>query len=473
MRAKIVWKILIAYVLLIVIAVFVLSFFVSLKLRDYYELKISERLKSSAFLVGEILRDDILSNNQRAVQDEIQKLSGKLGLRITIIDNYYRVFSDSESNLPVTEKYEDQLELIRAVNSGTGESNRFSDSLGYSMKYVAMPVKENGKIISLVRVALPLVEVESQIRFIYKVVLTGGIVTIIFALLLGYFVSMKIADPIRQMKEVAQNIAAGNFDKRVSIKSKDELGDLAEALNKMADELQLRINNLKIIDQVRADFVANVSHELKTPLTSIKGFVETLEDGALEDKKNARRFISIIKKHAEGLNNIVDDLLKLSELELKESKVNYKVFDFKLLLNEIVLGFGHAAYVKNHSLELEFIGNDFKINSDRMRVEQIFVNIIDNAIKYTEPKGLIKIVLEEKKDHFLGIVKDSGIGISNEHLDRIFERFYRVDKARSQSQAGTGLGLAIVKHVIMLLKGDIQITSSGKGTQAIVQLPKA
>jgi len=133
----------------------------------------------------------------------------------------------------------------------------------------------------------------------------------------------------------------------------------------------------------------------------------------------------------------------------------------------------HAAYVKNHSLELEFIGNDFKINSDRMRVEQIFVNIIDNAIKYTEPKGLIKIVLEEKKDHFLGIVKDSGIGISNEHLDRIFERFYRVDKARSQSQAGTGLGLAIVKHVIMLLKGDIQITSSGKGTQAIVQLPKA
>jgi len=390
-----------------------------------------------------------------------------------VIDKHYRIFSDSERNFQKKEKYEDQLELIRAINSGSGESNRFSDVLGYSMKYVAIPVKKDEKVISLIRVALPLVDVDSQIRFIYRVVLTGGIVTIMFALLLGYFVSMKIADPIGQMKEVAQSIASGNFDKRVRIRSKDELGELGEALNKMADELQLRIDNLKIIDKVRADFVANVSHELKTPLTSIKGFVETLEDGALEDKQNARRFIAIIKKHAEGLNNIVDDLLKLSELELKESKVNYAVFDFELLLNEIILGFGHATSAKKHKLLVEFVGSDFRINSDRMRVEQVFVNIIDNAIKYTEPGGVIKIVLSEKKDSFLGVIKDNGIGISDEHIDRIFERFYRVDKARSQGQAGTGLGLAIVKHIIVLLRGDVQAKSSGKGTQVVVSIPKA
>lgn len=164
--------------------------------------------------------------------------------------------------------------------------------------------------------------------------LRGGIIAAAFALVLGFFSSRGAINSITQMKEIAQNITEGDFSKRVRIKGDDELAILAKSLNKMADELQLKIDNLERLNKIRTDFVANVSHELKTPLTSIKGFIETLEDGALEDKENARRFIAIIKKHAQGLTNIVDDLLILSELELGKDRLKKTKADLKDLAEE-------------------------------------------------------------------------------------------------------------------------------------------
>jgi two-component system phosphate regulon sensor histidine kinase PhoR len=273
------------------------------------------------------------------------------------------------------------------------------------------------------------------------------------------------------MKSIAERIARGDFSEKANIKGKNEVAELAESLNTMADELQVKIERLNRVDRVRSDFVANVSHELKTPLTSIRGFVETLEDGAINDKTNAARFLAIIKKHTQRLGNIIDDLLRLSELE-SGGRIEMAELDLKGLIDEVVMGFGHALSAKGQKLEVTATGS-FTIIGDRSKLEQVFVNLIDNAIKYTKQNGQIKVNLTEADGFIMVTVEDNGIGIPKEDVERVFERFYRVDKAHSREVGGTGLGLSIAKHIVLAHKGEICIDSeSGKGTKVLVTLPK-
>ena len=228
------------------------------------------------------------------------------------------------------------------------------------------------------------------------------------------------------------------------------------------------------MDRVRTDFVANVSHELKTPLTLIKGYIETLEDKAINDTEKAGKFISIIKDHTNRLSNIIDDLLSLSELELSRDSIEISEFDLKSLIDDIALGFGHALAAKQQKLTIEPQGNNFKISADRDKIEKVFVNLIDNAVKYTNDGGRIEICLVQQDGEVVVTVEDDGLGIPKEDLDRVFERFYRVDKARSRQLGGTGLGLGIAKHIVLAHKGGIRIESEvNRGTKAFVTLPRA
>jgi len=472
-RKGITWKFLGTYIFLILIAVSVLDFYVGVRFRDYYEKKISDKLASNAVLVGDILKEGIIGKKRELIQEKTLTLARQSNLRITVIDLKGSVLGDSGKDPSLMEDHLGREEIIAAIKSGIGESIRFSETLGFNMKYVAVPARKNGDIIGIIRLAVPLTEIEHELWTINRVFILGGILAIIVTLIIGYFMSKNISQPIRKMAETARSIAKGDYNKRVDIKAKDELGELAKAFNKMADELQQKINSLKKLGKVRTDFVANVSHELKTPLTAIKGFIETLEDGAIDDKKNARKFLAIIQKHTERLNNIINDLLNLAEAEGEQGEIEMTRFDIKYLLDEIIWGFGHALSEKEQKLNVDYNGNDFKIKGNKDKVEQVLVNLIDNAIKYTKQKGKIKASLFEQKDNVMFTLEDNGIGIREEHLDRIFERFYRVDKARSRELGGTGLGLAIVKHIVMLHKGHIDINSEvGKGTRVMVILPK-
>ncbi len=472
LKNKIFWKFLSAYILLIVAAIFVFNFFVGLKLESYYEQKISDKLKSNALLVGELLASDILDNDVESIKKKTLSLGKKLNYRITVIKPNGKVIGDSKHNPETMENHSDRPEITKALKFEVTESKRFSDTLGYHMKYVALPLIRDKKVIVVIRIALSLEKIEQQMRFIYGIVLLGGLVTFFFAMIFGYLTSKKITNPIREMKEIAKSISIGNFSKRIAIKNKDELGDLGRSLNIMADDLETQISHLKKADQIRTDFVANVSHELKTPLTSIKGFVETLEHGALEDKENAQRFLAIIKKHANNLNHIVDDLLKLSELESNKDVLDRTNCDLKACIDEALLGFDHMIKTKKHDVKLEFQGSDFSLIADKTKIEQVFVNIIENAIKYTESGGLISIKLASENKHLKIAIEDNGIGIPKEHLNRVFERFYRVDKARSRKQGGTGLGLSIVKHIVLLHNGTVKIDSlPNQGTKVIISLP--
>lgn len=228
------------------------------------------------------------------------------------------------------------------------------------------------------------------------------------------------------------------------------------------------ITDLKNLERVKKDFVANISHELRTPLTAIKGFVETLEEE--EDIKNVQ-YLEIIKRHADRLMNIVNDLLILSELEQADKALAIEDVNLVSLAENMLKVFEHRAHEKGIELKLEAAKDLKKIQADPFKLEQMFINLLDNAIKYTE-KGEVSIALKQTDLQSIIEISDSGIGIPANQLTRIFERFYVVDKSRSKKLGGTGLGLSIVKHIVLLHGGTIDVESSqGIGTKFTVVLP--
>ncbi len=232
------------------------------------------------------------------------------------------------------------------------------------------------------------------------------------------------------------------------------------------------ITEIRKLETMRRDFVANVSHELKTPLTSIKGFVETLLEGALEDKENNRHFLKIIQEHGERLNKLVDDLLSLSHLESKEILLEKGIFNLRQQVEKVIMGFREQLKKRNVDIKNEIPAN-ISINADKDKIEGVFTNLIDNAIKFNKENGIIKISSQEEGNKIKIIVEDSGIGIPEKDIPRIFERFYRVDKARSRELGGTGLGLSIVKHIVELHGGNVGVESiEGFSSKFWFSLPK-
>jgi len=235
------------------------------------------------------------------------------------------------------------------------------------------------------------------------------------------------------------------------------------------------ISKIKKLENIRKDFVANVSHELRTPLTSIKGYVETLQCGAMNNPQEAVKFLGIIANQVERINSIVDDLLSLSRIE-RDSEVtpiDLVMSSVRDLLTAAMETCRHKASAKAISLELDCDAS-FQAKMEKSLLEQAIVNLIDNAINYSEEKRKVVISVREdavKKDIVISVC-DEGIGIPHEHLERIFERFYRVDKARSRKLGGTGLGLSIVKHIVLAHGGMVSVTSvPGKGSTFAVHLP--
>jgi len=470
MGRRIAWKFFGAFALLTFVTVFILDVFVVAGLRRNVEEKISQRLYDSGLLAGEVFKQDLAGGNEEAIQNSTKDLARRLNLRITVIDKEGKVLGDSQGQPGRMENHRDRREVIEAMEKGVGQSTRSSKTVGHDMKYLAVRVDKGVEAIGVVRISLPVSEVRLEMRFIQRAIVVGAVAAAVISLVIAYFVSRTISRPIARMKETAERIAAGDLDSRVTIRSNDELGELGKSLNLMAGELRGKMERLRQMDRVRTDFVANVSHELKTPLTSIRGFVETLEDGAINDNENARRFLAIIKKHAERLGNIINDLLRLSELEAG-GRMEMAGFDLKGLIDEVVMGFGHSLGIKRQTLSVEAAGGDFVTQGDRDKLEQVFVNLIDNAIKYTKEGGQIKVRLAADGDCLTVAVEDNGIGIPEDDIEHVFERFYRVDKAHSREVGGTGLGLSIAKHIVLAHNGQIRIDSEpGRGTKVIVTL---
>jgi two-component system phosphate regulon sensor histidine kinase PhoR len=227
------------------------------------------------------------------------------------------------------------------------------------------------------------------------------------------------------------------------------------------------ISDLKKAENMRRDFVANVSHELRTPVTIIKGYAETLLDGALtSDPARATRFVEIISSHSERLTNLINDILTLSSLESKEALIELNPLDVSGTIAKGCMLLQERASQKNITILNETVGGVVpRVLADQGRLEQVVVNLLENAIKYTPDSGTIRLFTEDAGEFVKISVADTGIGIPFKDLPRIFERFYRVDEARTREQGGTGLGLAIVKHIVQLHGGTVSVSSEpGKGS---------
>lgn len=229
------------------------------------------------------------------------------------------------------------------------------------------------------------------------------------------------------------------------------------------------------LDQMRKEFVANVSHELRTPLTTVKIYTETLIDGAIDDRENAMHFLSVMEKEADRMTALVQDLLELSRIDNKQIQLKFVLLDLKDIIEEVLEAQHVHIRKKGHTLSVSYDENDsYFTKGDAFRMRQILHNILSNAIKYTEEEGKISVSMKKQQGKIEISIKDTGMGIPQEDIERIFERFYRVDKARSRKLGGTGLGLSIAKELMLLHGGDIQIESEvGEGTTVLLTFNEA
>ncbi|MFA4991145.1 MAG: ATP-binding protein [Candidatus Omnitrophota bacterium] len=583
-------KLIFSYVFIVLISFGFIAYFLDKNLEEISIKEIKSSLVTQARLIeGQITRNDIIAKDFARLDGLTKDLSVRAGCRITVIDNNGGVLADSEKSREEAlrmENHSDRPEILAAFSGAIGERIRYSDTLRIDMLYVALPViNSDGSIEGAIRLALPLTSVKKVLSVIRKSVVLSLFFALGLAFMAGSVLATQITKPIRKIINISRRFSKGDFSHKIFVNSKDELEELAGALNNMAQGLEDKIREVEVKNQhlvailesmiegiivvdrasrvisvnttvekifgvskqdlegrifleairnndiaviieevlrkgefksrelamswpvqkifqinaspvfersgvsgcllvihdmtemrrletMRKDFVANVSHELKTPLTSIKGFTETLLDGALDDKENNRNFVKIIQAHAERLNSLVEDLLSLSRLESEAAEVKKKDVNAYQEVQKAISGF--SARIKKKDMEIRNeLPKGLSLRFDEAMLEQVFTNLIDNAIKFNREKGFIKIYGGGTEDQVKIIIEDSGRGIPAKDIPRIFERFYRVDKARSVEMGGTGLGLSIVKHIVELHGGAVGVESTeGMGSKFWFSLPK-
>ena len=287
-----------------------------------------------------------------------------------------------------------------------------------------------------------------------------------------YLIGRRRNKELDDIKTIINNIRKNKYNSEEEIQLGSNLLSLQKAIKKMFKKEKTDIEYLQRLQKVRSQFLANVSHELRTPIFNIQGYIETLLNGAVNDKNVNVHFLEKANQNTISLSNLLNDLIDISMIESGEMRMSYRYFKINELIRQVVQENKKVAEDKN--LELNFIParDDLDVFGDKEKLKQVLVNLIHNAIKYTE-KGKVEILVEEENKHAKVIVRDTGIGIPENYLDRIFERFFRIDKARSRSLGGTGLGLAIVKHIIEAHNSKVTVTSKeGEGSEFSFLLKK-
>lgn len=520
---------------------------------------------------------------------QAKKFEELTGSRVTFITLDGNVIGDSESDPEHMDNHAHRQEIESAAGGNAGSAIRYSDTIGQNMLYVAQRVTAGG-FDGYIRLSMSLAEVEEGLAQAWMWLFGALLVLFLIAGLVSYRVASGLTRPLVQITRVAHRISRFDYDARVKLARKDEIGQLGMAINGMADSLQQQlklirdnedlmqsvlanmtggilmvdatehvalinrkaerilhtkgelvlgkpyqelkrnyefvkfmeegiarkeavqeernvydpeekilhfdgvpmfedngnyrgmlflvqdVTEIRKLERMRSEFVANVSHELKTPIAAVKGFAETLLAGGVKDEETTRSFLQIIYDEGDRLNRLIGDLLELSKIESKRVPLEYAPVQLSELFDSLYEVLLPAAEKKSISMSHDVPEHLF-IEADEDRLRQIFMNLLSNAISYSLEGGKVRVSAsiigeggDEEKVRIL--VSDTGIGIPKKDLPRIFERFYRVDKARSRSSGGTGLGLSIVKHLVDLHRGSIRVESKvGEGTTFILELP--
>lgn len=373
-------------------------------------------------------------------------------LRITMIKKDGKVFYDSFADAKKMENHANRQEVRQALKHGNGKAIRTSDTLDKNTFYYAVRL-DDGIILRVAK--------ESRSIWSVFIKVTPAILILIFVILaiskmLSDVLTKSLLLPIEQMSE--------NLDHLEDITTYKELMPFINTI-------QEQHKNILMNAKMRQEFTANVSHELKTPLTAISGYSELIQNGMTNEEETIR-FAGEIHKSAKRLLTLINDTIRLSQLDTSEQKVIYEAIDLYKIAEDCVNMLKFSA--ENHGITISIHGTNAYLEGNKEMLEEVVYNLCDNAIRYNNEGGKVDVTVKPVKGKIYLCVEDNGIGISKEHQERIFERFYRVDKSRSKSTGGTGLGLAIVKHIIQQHGAHMELTSEkGKGTKIEIEFSKS
>ncbi len=588
MRKKhFIWQLYPTYLVLILISLLVLAWFTSAALSRLFLERVTLELENSSRIISYQVSAKLDTAHAKFLDILCKQIGQSTGTRVTVILPTGKVLGDSEEDPRIMDNHATRPEIMEALAGHTGHSLRFSKTVHQTMMYAALPLMKDDKVVGIIRTSRHVRDLDKAIHSIQLKIILTFLVVAALAALVGLRVSQKIAQPLQEIQQGARHFAQGDLSYRLPSFKIAEVHSLAQDMNKMAQELQDRIQalaqkkgeqeallssmaeavvavdhhnhilmvnkaarelfdigpvdfqsatlpeiirnpdfgrfvektlksnlpaedeislfeknmvlqghgtrlsdaqgrdmgalvvlnditRLKKLETMRQEFVANVSHELKTPITSIKGFVETLREGALADPQEAGRFLDILAKQSDRLNSIVEDLLNLSRIEQESQKDQLPLVNapVKRVLESAKAVCETKAKEQKVAVKLE-CPDDLEAGINAPLLEQAVVNLLDNAIKYSGPESRIELEARDTVSEILISVRDRGIGIESAHLPHLFERFYRVDKARSRKLGGTGLGLAIVKHIVQAHKGTVSVESTpGQGSTFFIHLPK-
>lgn len=459
------------YVLILAIILIAFSSFLYFTLSKSLYRDVDRKLRSLAELIAS---ESVMPLSKFGLNNVDQALEGLMNLKpigkfIQVLDESGKIGNKSENlkhiELPIT------LTALKNASRGiiTFETSRSIGNI--PLRIITYPIIEQGHPVKIIQIASSLEEVEDALNTLFIILIITVPSALLVAVLGGQFLAYKALKPVDYITQTARLITSKNLNQRIPpTKVKDEIGRLIETFNDMISRLDQSFRQIK-------QFTQDASHELKTPLTILKGEVEV----TLRKERTPHEYQQTLKSNLEEINRmsqIVEDLLVLSKADSGELKIKKELVDLNQIIDEVISHMEVLAYDKGIRIERLNHNEDIQIIGDPLRLRELFLNLISNGIKYTEKGGLIRITIEKDEENGLKnpfikvIVSDTGIGISKEDQIKIFDRFYRVDKARSRDQGGSGLGLSICKWIVESHKGEISVESElGKGSSFIVKLP--
>lgn len=441
---------------LVIVAVFLSFVTASLVM---YE-KVRDAVKSSIRDEAEYVRTLMEAARETGASGDVYLVSTvgqTTANRITLVDSAGKVLYDSEEDPETMENHASRPEFIEARENGSCEMVRYSETLSRQTFYYAVRL-DNGEILRVARTT------DSVFKTLFSGTLILGVVLLLVLLFTIYIITVqtnKIMEPINEL----------DLEHPLNNVIYEEMRPLLGRLDEQNRQIARQMEELKEAGEVRREFSANVSHELKTPLMSISGYAEIMENGLVRPE-DIPEFAGRIHHEATRLKTLVEDIIELSKLDENSGKLPFETVDIGEMSREVLKNLEHQAEKKK--INLIFIGEDTRnIRGVYRLLYEIFYNLADNAVKYTGECGRVQVDLRETPVGIVWSVEDNGIGIAKEDQERIFERFYRVDKSHSRGTGGTGLGLSIVKHAALVHQAKIRVESEvGKGTKITVVFQK-
>lgn len=473
MRSKFFWKNFLSFFVVISFTSFIVSYLLIIQAKQLVEETTMDSLEEKLFLFLPYFEDGE-SWREPEVIEKIYRAARGAKTRLSVLDDNENLMLETDAEEVQSVSGEKRRpELKQAKENPVGIDKRVSENSKLESLFYAKRI-ETPKGPLLLRVSVPMQTLEDRLKEIFLALGIGASFGMVLSVLIALILVRRITGPVSEMRRVADAISHGNYAARIRRLPRNELGSLGEAINRLAEAVQANISRREKIEKIRREFSSNISHELKTPLTSIKGYVDTLMEGAIDDKENNVRFLRIINSNVERMVSLVTESLNLATIEANEDITELSPVDWKPIIQEAVNR--HEIRMKDKGIKFQANVPSTKliVNGDRKAMFHILDNLLQNAVSYTPTDGSVTLSVGGNSQFCELAVRDTGIGISNADQSRIFERFFRVDAARSRNEGGTGLGLAIVKHLVIQIQGTIRVESNlNEGSTFTVRLPTA